>query len=263
MIAKATYWENAALASDTPHILLLAGTMEARRLAPLLAESFPNAGVTASLAGVVRDLPEYGVPTRIGGFGGIDGLTNYLRIENVSLILDVTHPFAAQISSNAATAAQALGIPIIRFNRPEWKQETGDNWQHVNSISSAVAKLPRGARAFLGIGRKEVTSFYNREDIYCVARMIERSSEPLPDGWDLILERPARNAAEELALFNRYRVTHLVTKNSGGSRSSAKLMAARQLRLPVLMIDRPRLPQVETASDFREILDLVRNTVFD
>ncbi|MEP3046771.1 MAG: cobalt-precorrin-6A reductase [Roseibium sp.] len=240
-------WENAVLTTERHHVLLLAGTFEARQLAKQLADTFPNLRLTASFAGVVRDLPDLGVATRIGGFGGVDGLVGYATTERVSLIVDATHPFAAQMSWNVAQAAEILGVPLVRLERPEWRQEGEDQWTHVSSITDATSELPTGARAFLAVGRKEIGAFYGRADIYGLARMIEPPTEPLPTHWDLILSRPPLEVADECDHFRKHRITHVVTKNSGGTRAFAKLEAARRLSLPIIMIDRPRLPAADTA----------------
>ncbi|MEM9634070.1 MAG: cobalt-precorrin-6A reductase [Pseudomonadota bacterium] len=227
-------------------ILLLAGTQEARQLASRIAVEFPELRLTASFAGAVRDLPDLGVPTRVGGFGGVEGLVHFLRSQSISLIIDATHPFAAQMSRNAVSAAETLSIPVIRLERPTWQAESRDIWQSVASVTEAADTLSPGARAFLAIGRKEIQTFTHRPDIYGLARMIEPPSPPLPENWDLILSRPPQSADEEVDLLAAHRITHVVTKNSGGERSYAKIEAARRLQLPVIMIERPKLPDVET-----------------
>ncbi|MEP3430143.1 MAG: cobalt-precorrin-6A reductase [Roseibium sp.] len=235
------------MTADQHHILLLAGTLEARQLVKQITGAFPDFQLTASFAGVVRDLPDLGVPTRIGGFGGVDGLVDYACAESVSLIIDATHPFAAQMSWNALKVAEKLGLPLIRLERPKWQPGRGDQWNHVCSMADAVSEIPSGARAFLAVGRKEIGAFYKRSDIYGLVRMIEPPEQVLPSKWDLILSRPPQDLNEEIDLFRNNRITHLVTKNSGGTRSFAKIEAARQMSLPVIMIDRPDLPETDTA----------------
>ncbi|MHA7774539.1 cobalt-precorrin-6A reductase [Roseibium sp. M-1] len=249
------------MTADPPHILLLAGTAEARQLAGRLADAYPHARLTASFAGVVSDLPDLGVPTRIGGFGGVDGLTTYLRQNSVSLVIDATHPFAAQMSRNAAAATTTLGLPLVRLERPGWKPQAGDRWTSVASMDDAAALLPLGARAFLAIGRKEIGRFTGRTDIFGLARMIEAPEKPLPDHWQLILARPAHTVAEEVRLFEQHRITHVVTKNSGGTRSYPKIEAARKLGLAVIMVERPELPSVRNAESVEGIVDLIRDEV--
>ncbi|WP_299809911.1 cobalt-precorrin-6A reductase [uncultured Roseibium sp.] len=229
------------------HILLLAGTREARLLAGALAETFPKTRITASYAGVVRDLPDPGVPVRVGGFGGVEGLSNYLIGEAVSVIVDATHPFAAQMSCNAVAAATSTDIPLLRLERQGWVPVEGDIWVNAASMEEAASALPSDARAFLAIGRKDIGCFTRRPDIHAVVRMIEPPEAVLPDHWELILSRPPKLAEKEIALFKDRRITHVVTKNSGGKRSSAKIKAARHLGLPVIMVRRPDLPEAPSA----------------
>lgn len=223
------------------HILLLAGTHEARLLARTLAERFPDTRLTASFAGAVSDLPDLGVPTRVGGFGGAEGLSAYLEAEAVTVLIDATHPFAAQMSRNAVAAAERTRTPLIRLERPAWTAGAGDTWQHFACLEDAAAALPSEARVFLSVGRKDIGLFTHRTDLFGLARMIEPPAEPLPDHWRLILARPPQSAKEEAGLLQGNRISHLVTKNSGGARAHAKIEAARQLGLPVLMIDRPQI----------------------
>ncbi|WP_422040327.1 cobalt-precorrin-6A reductase [Roseibium sp.] len=236
------------------HILLLAGTFEARQLAKQLADRFTGVRVMASFAGIVKDLPDLGVPTRVGGFGGIAGLSDFLRSEDVTLVIDATHPFAAQMSRNASEACRTLRLPLIRLERPAWTALPDDDWILFDSMRDAAQALPAHARAFLAVGRKEIGQFTWREDICCLARMIEAPQQPLPAGWDLILRRPPQSSSEEADLLRKHGITHVVTKNSGGERSYAKIEAARSLKLPVLMIDRPQLPEAETAPDLTGVL---------
>jgi precorrin-6A/cobalt-precorrin-6A reductase len=251
------------LTADRPHILLLAGTYEARQLARQIPERFPGIRVTASFAGVVTDLPDLGITTRIGGFGGADGLATFVKTENVTIILDATHPFAVQMSRNAADVANLLGCSLIRLERPAWNAEPTDPWLSVRSVEDAVQSLPSGARAFLAIGRKELPAFYKRRDIFGLARMIEPPPGPLPDGWSLVLSRPPQTVEEEKTLFKNHRISHVVTKNSGGSRSFAKIAAARQLKLPLIVIERPVLSAVETAGDNADTLCRLESLISD
>lgn len=241
------------------HILLLAGTFEARQLAKQLSANLSGCRVTASFAGVVKDLPDLGVPTRTGGFGGVAGLSDFLRAEHVSFVIDATHPFAAQMSRNAAQACAALQLPLVRLERPIWTALADDIWRHFGSMQDAAKALPETARAFLAVGRKEIRQFTWREDIYGLARMIEPPPHPLPAGWDLVLQRPSQSVSAEADLFQANGITHLVTKNSGGMRAYAKIEAARELKLPVFVIDRPPLPEAETAADIESVLEKTRS----
>lgn len=240
------------------HILLLGGTYEARLIAEKLTTSLPGAQLTVSFAGVVKDLPELGVPTRVGGFGGTNGLADFLKSEKVTYVVDATHPFASQISGHAAMVCTALQVPLIRLERPAWDAVDGDDWVRVPSIEAAERALPVASRVFIALGRKEISKFYGRDDIYGLARMIEPPERPLPAHWDLVLAHPAQSADEEIALFRAHGISHVVSKNSGGERAYAKIEAARRLHLPVIMIDRPDLPKTETSANVGDLLERLK-----
>jgi len=223
-------------------ILILAGTFEARRLAQSAVAAFPDLRVVLSFAGVVSDLPETCVPTRIGGFGGPDGLADYLAAHRTQLLIDATHPFARQMSWNAQHAAKTSGVPLLRLDRPGWVPGQEDDWTFVPDMAAAAAGLAQGARIFLAVGRKEISTFAHRTDLYALTRMIEPPAAPLPAHWTLELARPAQSVEAELELLKKHGIERVVCKNSGGTRSFAKLAAARDLGLPVTMIERPELP---------------------
>ncbi|MBS8262407.1 cobalt-precorrin-6A reductase [Roseibium polysiphoniae] len=245
--------------SSKPKILLLAGTQEARQLAPMLSKRIPHAHVTASFAGVVRDLPDLGVETRVGGFGGAEGLLDYLRQTNTSLVIDATHPYAAQMSWNAAKAAMAAGVALLRLDRPLWQPIQDDNWINAGDLRAANQLLPSGSRAFLSVGRKEVSVFFDRSDMWALARMIEPPPVPLPATWHLELARPGKSVEEEIQLLQRHKITHVVSKNSGGERSYAKIEAARSLGLPVIMVARPKLPNARNYAEIDKLCIAIKN----
>jgi precorrin-6A/cobalt-precorrin-6A reductase len=236
-------------------ILILGGTGDARRIAELLVAK--GARVITSLAGVTSEpvLPPGEV--RRGGFGGVEGLVSYLRENGIAAVIDATHPFAAQMSIQAYTACQQCGIPLYRLERPGWTPQLGDSWTEVASAQAAAGALPAGAQAMVTIGRKEIRPFFARADIAGVARMIEPPSEPAPRGWQVLLQRPPFTHASEIELMRVHRITHLVTKNAGGLETEAKLSAARQLVIPVIMIARPAKPQVRCAKDETTLMGLL------
>lgn len=214
----------------------------------------PDTRLTVSFSGAVRDLPELAVPTRVGGFGGVAGLGDYINRAGISLIIDATHPFAFQMSCNAAAAAEMTGCEIIRLERAPWEPEAGDRWRSAANFEDAKAALDTEARAFFAVGRKEIGRFTDRTDLFGLVRMIEPPKHALPDHWKLVLSRPSQQVEEEMELFAKYRIDTLVSKNSGGTRAYAKIAAARNLKLPVIMIERPRLPTTKTAESVAEIL---------
>jgi precorrin-6A/cobalt-precorrin-6A reductase len=218
-------------------ILILGGTAEAAELAANLAAQGKD--VTTSLAGRTREpLPLVG-NVRTGGFGGARGLAQYLRENAFDRMIDATHPFARQISVNAAEASEIAGIPLEAISRPAWQREPGDTWIEVTSLEQARDALPAGARAFLALGSQHVAVFANRGDVHFVVRMVDAPSLPLPlADYQLITGMPSSDPATETQLFRQHRITHLVCRNSGGTRGHAKITAARNLRLPIVMLQR-------------------------
>lgn len=223
-------------------ILVLGGTREARDIASALVAQGRNA--ITSLAGVTEQpvLPAGAV--RIGGFGGADGLKSYIDSAHIALVIDATHPFAARMSAHAFDACRASGVPLLRFERAPWAAGAGDDWTIVSSAAEAARALPPGARVLLTTGRKDLAPFFARHDISGVARIIEAPPCEPPPNWHVLRERPPFTAEAEAALMDGNAITHLVTKNAGGSATEAKLAAARTGRIPVLMIARPDKPEV-------------------
>lgn len=236
----------------TRRILILGGTGEARMLANRLNEH--GLDVISSLAGRTDNPLLPGGETRIGGFGGVEGLAAYLRAEKVDLLIDATHPFAARISTNATEAAHKARVEILRLERPPWRAEEGDLWHHVQSLEDAVAALPEKCTAFVTIGRQQLGAFLERDSIRVVARAIEGPRIPMPPHWTMILDRPPFALADEIALFRKYAIDVLVTKNAGGGETRAKLLAARELKKPVIVIDRLPKPAVEIHEDMNSLL---------
>lgn len=228
-------------------ILILGGTGEARELADALVER--GHAVTTSLAGRTREpmLPKGEL--RRGSFGGAAGLANYLRVENFDRLVDATHPYAAMISINAAAAAAETDVPLVRFVRPPWEQQPGANWMTVETVAEAAAALPENAVALLTTGHAGLDVLLERDDCRFVVRLIEPPEDGLPKHAQLVLSRPPHSVEEETEFMARECVTHLVTKNSGGGQTTAKLVAAQKLGVQVIMIARPvNGPAVETSS---------------
>lgn len=220
-------------------ILVLAGTREARELTDRLAGD-PRYEVVASYAGAIAQPTPLAVPTRMGGFGGPAGLAQYLQAAGIDVVVDATHPFAARMSANAAAACDLRRTPLYRLEREGWQAEPGDTWIDVPDVRRAAEALPDGARAFLAVGRKELGAFTGREDVTFTMRMIDPPApdEPVPPG-EIIRSFPQESVDAERSLFAAHDISHLVTKNSGGAAGRAKLLAARTLKLPVVMVARP------------------------
>ena len=235
------------------NVLLLGGTAEAGALAQRIAGDGRFAG-TLSLAGATRAPLASPLATRIGGFGGAQGLARYLREQRIGALLDATHPFATAISANAAAAAADAAVPHLALCRPAWQEAPGDRWIRVPDMAAAAAALgPASRTVFLTVGRKDLAPFRQAPQ----HRYIVRSVDPpppdrLPPGATAIAARGPFAPDDEERLLERHRIDTVVTKNSGGSATVAKLVAARRRGLPVVMVDRPpaageAVPTVEDA----------------
>jgi precorrin-6A/cobalt-precorrin-6A reductase len=223
-------------------VLILGGTAEARELAGRLA-GLAELRVVSSLAGRVRDPARPPGQLRIGGFGGPGGLADWLRAHEVAAVVDATHPFAGAISAHAVAACATTGTPLLALARPQWTAGRDDDWHQVDSLPDAAELLPSlGRRAFLTTGRQGLPAFAGIGQVWFLIRCVDPPAGPLPARRQLILARGPYHAAAERALMRRHRIDVLVTKNSGGALTSGKLTAARQLRIPVLMIRRPAEP---------------------
>ncbi|WP_168217589.1 cobalt-precorrin-6A reductase [Paracoccus liaowanqingii] len=234
-------------------VLLLGGTTEASRLAQLLA----GAGVEAvfSYAGRTAAPVAQPLPLRIGGFGGPAGLAAYLDGQRITHLIDATHPFAAQISRNAQVACVAQGVPLLALQRPEWQAGPGDLWTRVPDIAGAVAALPTSpARVFLAIGKQTLAPFAPLPHDWLLRLVDPPEALPLPRA-QVVIARGPFTAEGDRSLMQAHRITHLVAKNSGGAGASAKLAAARDLRIQVVMIDRPALPDRATVATPELALD--------
>lgn len=224
-------------------VLLLGGTSEASALARTLATArisaiFSYAGRTS--APVAQPLP-----TRIGGFGGVDGLIRYLEAEAITHLIDATHPFAAGMSRNAIAACAASGRKLCAYERPPWRAGPGDDWRPVSDIAAAVEALPEApARVFVAIGKQTLAPFAARPQHHYLLRLVDRPAAPPPlPHATIVLARGPFTEADDLHLLASHRITHIVAKNSGGSGAEAKLKTARTLRIPVILVDRPTLPE--------------------
>ncbi|MFC4945204.1 cobalt-precorrin-6A reductase [Pseudonocardia sp. GCM10023141] len=220
-------------------VLLLGGTAEARELAAALVAE-PGVAVTSSLAGRVRDprLPVGDV--RVGGFGGVAAMTDALA--DFDALVDATHPFAAEITGNAALAARAAGVPITVLHRPGWTAGPGDDWHPVDTLSAAAALLPDlGSRPFLTIGRQGLSAFSGLR-LWCLARAVDPPGPVVPPRMHLLLDRGPFTVDGERALLAEHAIDVLVTKDSGGVATAPKLTAARERGIPVVVQQRPPLP---------------------
>ena len=222
-------------------ILILGGTGEARRLAGALAGRH---AVITSLAGRTAAPAALPGAVRTGGFGGADGLAAYLRAEAIDCLVDATHPYAARMGRNAAAAAAAAGVPLIRLERPAWVPRPGDDWHYFDSVSDLAARLPGlGTHALVTLGGADLAPFRGVRGIRLTVRAIA-PPEALAEGprVAILLARGPFDFAEEHALLFARGIDVVVSRNAGGEATRAKIDAARELGLKVAMLARPTRP---------------------
>jgi precorrin-6A/cobalt-precorrin-6A reductase len=223
----------------TGRVLLLGGTGEARRLAQRLVDD--GVPVVSSLAGRVADplLPPGEV--RVGGFGGAAGLAAWLSGHPVAAVVDATHPFAAGMTANAAEAASVTGVPLLRLQRPGWTPQPGDDWRWVDSLAEAADAVAGFAHVFVTTGRQGLAAFAG-VTAHCVVRSVDPPDPPVPARTTVVLARGPFTVEEERALLTEHGIDVVVTKDSGGHMTEAKLTAARELSIPVVLVRRPPVP---------------------
>ncbi|RLK59189.1 cobalt-precorrin-6A reductase [Actinokineospora cianjurensis] len=236
-------------------VLVLGGTGEARALAAALDES-PDHSVVSSLAGRVRD-PRLPVgEVRVGGFGGPDKLADWLVAHKVDAVVDATHPFAERISASAARAAELTGVPLLMLRRPGWPSRPG--WHWVESLEGACAVAEGlGERVFLTTGRQGLAAFAGSSAWFLV-RCVDPPEPPVPARSEVVLDRGPYTVEGELAVFREHRIDVLVTKDSGGPLTVAKLDAAEELGVPVVVVRRPAPPAVPVVSDVEQVMAWLR-----
>jgi precorrin-6A/cobalt-precorrin-6A reductase len=231
-------------------LLILGGTGDAVALAAR-AIDLPGLEVITTLAGRTHHPQAVSGTVRIGGFGGEAGLVAYLQTEKIDFIIDATHPFASQISWHVAGAATKVGIPRLLLLRPAWVRSIEDTWIEVERIEAAVQAIPASAeRIFVTIGRQQLAPFAVLKDRWCLMRSIDPPDPriTLPPG-KLLLDRGPFSLEGERQLLREYQIQAIVSKNSGGDATYAKIIAARELGLQVVMIQRPIVPEGERVAD--------------
>jgi precorrin-6A/cobalt-precorrin-6A reductase len=236
-------------------ILILGGTSEARRLAEALADR-SDLEVTVSLAGRTKSVPPLPVPVRVGSFGGAAGLAEYLRAEQIDVLIDATHPHAAAISANAAEATKATGVTLLALRRPPWAKAPGDNWIEIETMEDAVAALgAEPKRVFLALGRNNLAPFASAPQHFYLVRSVDPVDPPLAvPHATYITARGPFSEGEDRTLLTQHRIDIVVAKNSGGAAAYGKIAAARSLGLPVVMLTRPALPDVPSVETVEEVL---------
>ena len=223
-----------------------------------MADAIAKAGLAGVYSYAGRTEAPMGQPIhmRVGGFGGVEGLVAYLQAEKITHVIDATHPFAAQMSANAVAACAATGTPLIALERAPWTPGEGDRWTHVPDIPAAVTALngpPQ--RVFLAIGRQHLDPFAAQPQHHYLLRLVDPPTGPLPlPQAQVIVARGPFDLAGDTALMQSHGTQILVAKNAGGKGAVAKIAAARVLGLPVIMIDRPVIPQRPVARSVKDVL---------
>lgn len=231
------------------NLLILAGTIEASQLAQQVSRA--NIQAHLSYAGRVERPKPQPLPRRVGGFGGVEGLKRYLTENAISHVVDATHPFAVQMSRNAADACADLNVPLLAFHRPEWKPMKGDHWTMVPDIPAAVSSLGGPTqRIMLALGRMHLGAFAAQPQHHYLLRLVDPPSTELTlPNREIVVSRGPFTKEGDLALLREHRIDLVVCKNSGGNAAVSKLVAARELSLPVLMISRPKLDRERAETD--------------
>ncbi|MDA9411151.1 MULTISPECIES: cobalt-precorrin-6A reductase [unclassified Bradyrhizobium] len=233
--------------------LILGGIADAS----LLAAEIARAGIDAvySYGGRTRTPADQPLPTRIGGFGGVSGLADYISRERITHVIDATHPFAAEMSRHAIAACAAAGTPLIALERAPWAKAPDDNWIEVVDVNAAVAALPEArANVFLAIGRQHIAPFAAKPQHAYTLRFVDPPEVPLPFAADVIVSRGPFTIDGELEMMRMRGIAWIVARNSGGDGARAKIDAARLLGLPVIMISRPNLPERKRVESVAEVM---------
>jgi len=216
-----------------------------------------RAGIDAvySYGGRTRVPADQPLPTRIGGFGGVSGLADYIRQEGITHVIDATHPFAAEMSRNAVQACAETGTPLMALERAAWARADVDNWIEVGDVNAAVAALPEAsANVFLAIGRQHIAPFAVKPQHAYTLRFVDPPEAPLSFAAGVIVSRGPFTLDGELEMMRARGITWIIARNSGGDGARAKIDAARMLGLPVIMISRPALPERQRVESVAEIM---------
>lgn len=236
-------------------VLILGGTTDANELSAALSGD-PHVDAVLSYAGRTRNPLPPAIAWRVGGFGGVAGFVDYLRAENIDRVVDATHPFAAQMSANAIAACETAGVPLLALERAAWQRSPGDRWIEVDDVTAAAQALGHAQRrAFLGIGRQHLQAFAVYPQHVYLIRLVDPPRDPLPlPSAEVIVARGPFDRASDRAMLENFHADIVIARNAGGSAASAKIEAARDLALPVVMIHRPFIPMRKTVETVAEVL---------
>ena len=207
-----------------------------------------------SYAGRTENPTPPAIASRVGGFGGVAGLVEFLRAEHIARVVDATHPFAAQMSVNAIVACDIAGVPLLALERAPWQRSVGDRWIEVDDVAAAAEAFgPSARRVFLGIGRQHLRAFATYKQHAYLVRLVDAPRDPLPlPNAKVIVARGPFDRSGDRAMLENFRADIVVARNAGGNAAAAKIDASRDLALPVVMIRRPFIPareKVETVAE--------------
>lgn len=235
-------------------ILILGGTGDAVKLAAKLADH-PELEVISSLAGRTKKPAALVGKVRIGGFGGAEGLAHYLRENSIDYLIDATHPCAGQITVNGAIAAKATHTKHLMLVRPQWEKVEQDHWIEVESVEAAAEAIPTSIkRVFITSGRQQLEPFLQRSpETWYLIRSIDPPDLTIPNS-KLLLDRGPFSLEQERQLLSEYQIEAIVSKNSGGAATYAKIIAARESRIPVIMVQRPAMPDGEKVESIKDAI---------
>jgi precorrin-6A/cobalt-precorrin-6A reductase len=235
-------------------VLILGGTTDANQLAAAVAGD-TRLDPILSYAGRTENPKRPPIAWRVGGFGGVDGLIDFLRTEKITRVIDATHPFAAQMSAHAIAACTATHVPLLALERAPWQRMPGDRWTEVDDFAAAAEALgvaPR--RVFLGIGRTQLAPFANHPQHFYLVRLVDPPRAPLSLQAEVMIGRGPFDLAGDRALLAEHRIDIVVTRDAGGGSAYAKIKAAYELGLPVIMVRRPFIPAREKVETVAEVL---------
>lgn len=242
---------------EPPHLLILGGTAEGAALAAAAERQFGAAlRITTSLAGRTPRPARLPGLVRIGGFGGAAAMVAYLAAERIGLVIDATHPFAVRISAEAAEACRAAAVPLLAIDRPVWCRQPDDRWIEVGDlVAAATALSDLGRRVFLTVGGRGLEAFTGLAHHHFLLRLVAAPAAPPPlPSYALLLARGPFTLADERRILAEHAIEVLVAKASGGSATEAKLVAARERRLPVVIVRRPQKPAGEHVDGIAEAI---------
>lgn len=245
----------------TRRVLVLGGTREGAELSRRLAGAeFANVEAITSLAGRLAPATPLPGGVRSGGFGGAAGLARYLADQRIAFVIDATHPFADAISAHAAEACAGEGVVLLRIDRPGWNIPPGARWIAVDSMDDAAAALEGlGRRAFLTVGRRGLDSFARIEDAWFLVRLLAPPAEPLPlVDYEIVVARPPHSFESERRLMEAHGIDVLVTKESGGEATAAKIEAACARKIPIVAVRRPPMRNREAVAGVEAALAWLR-----